>query len=71
LSGYARLHFEKERWVLTVSARLNGEYRTAAKRSGTSLAERLREVALRKPRNCTADPVELLLAEAVGIRYML
>jgi len=28
-------------------------------------------MALREPRHCTTDPIELLLAEAVGIRYML
>ena len=43
----------------------------AAERDGKSLAEWLREVALRSAREQRADPIELLLAELMATRYAL
>ena len=47
------------------------EVEAAAKRAGKTLAEWLREVALRAARPSPADPVELLLQELAATRYML
>ncbi len=47
------------------------EVEAAAKRAGKTLAEWLREVALRATRPSPADPVELLLQELAATRYML
>ena len=43
----------------------------AAERDGKSLAEWLRELALRSARERRADPIELLLAELMATRYAL
>jgi hypothetical protein len=43
----------------------------AAERDGKSLAEWLRELALRSARERPADPIELLLAELMATRYAL
>ena len=59
----------------TVATRLSlnelGEVESAAKRSGKTLAEWLREIALRESRQRPADPMELLLSEVAATRYML
>ncbi len=59
----------------TVATRLSpaelAEVESAAKRSGKTLAEWLRETALREARQRPADPVELVLAEVAATRYML
>jgi uncharacterized protein (DUF1778 family) len=59
----------------TVATRLSSEelaeVEAAAKRGGKSLAEWLRETALREARQRPADPVELLLSEVAATRYML
>ncbi len=59
----------------TVGTRLSvselEEVEAAARRSGMSLAEWLRENALREARQLPGDPVELLLAELAATRYML
>jgi len=59
----------------TVATRLSpdelAEVEAAAKRSGKTLAEWLRETALREARQRPADPAELLLAEVAATRYML
>jgi uncharacterized protein (DUF1778 family) len=59
----------------TVATRLTpeelAEVEAAAERDGKSLAEWLRELALRSARQRPADPIELLLAEQSATRYML
>jgi len=59
----------------TVATRLTPEelreVEAAAGRDGKSLAEWLRELALKKARQRPADPMELLLSEASATRYML
>jgi uncharacterized protein (DUF1778 family) len=59
----------------TVATRLSTdeleEVEAAAKRSGKSLAEWLRDTALVEARQSPADPVEIILAEVCAIRYML
>jgi uncharacterized protein (DUF1778 family) len=47
------------------------EVEAAAQRNGTSLAEWLRELALKTARQRPADPMELLLSEVAATRYML
>jgi len=59
----------------TVATRLSAEeleeVESAAKRSGKSLAEWLRDTALVEARQSPADPVEVILAEVCATRYML
>src|ERR1700691_5215226 len=59
----------------TVATRLNPEelqeVEAAAERDGKSLAEWLRELALRSARERPGDPIELLLAELMATRYAL
>ena len=59
----------------TVATRLSPEelqeVEAAAERDGKSLAEWLREMALRSARQRRADPIELLLAELMATRYAL
>ncbi len=59
----------------TVATRLSAdelaEVEAAARRSGKTLAEWLRETALREARQRPADPAELVLAEVAATRYML
>jgi hypothetical protein len=59
----------------TVATRLTpeelGEVEAAAERDGKSLAEWLRELALKTARQRPADPMELLLSEVSATRYML
>jgi hypothetical protein len=61
--------------VKTVATRLTpeelGEVEAAAERDDKSLAEWLRELALKTARQRPADPMELLLAEVSALRYML
>ena len=47
------------------------EVEAAAERDGKSLAEWLRELALRSARERPADAIELLLAELMATRYAL
>ena len=47
------------------------EVESAARRSGKTLAEWLREIVLRESRQVPADPMELLLSEVAATRYML
>jgi uncharacterized protein (DUF1778 family) len=47
------------------------EIETAAERSGKTLPEWLRELALKSARQQPADPMELLLSEVAATRYML
>ena len=47
------------------------EIEAAAERSGKTLAEWLRELALKSARERAADPMELLLSEVAATRYML
>jgi hypothetical protein len=59
----------------TVATRLTSEelreVEAAAGRDGKSLAEWLRELALKTARQRPADPMELLLSEVSATRYML
>ena len=59
----------------TVATRLSTEeleeVESAAKRSGKSLAEWLRDTALAEARQRPADPVEVVLAEVCATRFML
>ena len=59
----------------TVATRLTpeelGEVEAAAERDGKSLAEWLRELALKTVRQRPADPMELLLSEVSATRYVL
>jgi uncharacterized protein (DUF1778 family) len=59
----------------TIATRLTPEelheVESAAERDGKSLAEWLRETALRSARQRPADPIELLLAELMATRYVL
>jgi len=59
----------------TVATRLSTEeleeVESAAKRSGKSLAEWLRDTALVEARQRPADPVEVVLAEVCATRFML
>ena len=59
----------------TVATRLTpselAEVEAAAEGAGQSLAEWLRESALRAARQRPADPLELLLAEVWAVRYTL
>ena len=59
----------------TIATRLTpeelGEVEAAAERDGKSLAEWLRELALKTARQRPADPMELLLSEVSATRYML
>lgn len=71
LRDEARPHFRAK----TVATRLTpgelAEVEAAAETSSQSLAEWLRETALRAARQRPADPVELLLAEVWALRYTL
>ena len=59
----------------TVATRLSTEeleeVEAAAKRSGKSLAEWLRDTALAEARQRPADPAEVVLAEVCATRFML
>lgn len=59
----------------TIATRLTpgelAEVEATAENAGQSLAEWLRETALRAARQRPADPIELLLAEVWALRYTL
>jgi len=59
----------------TVATRLTpeelAEVEEAAERDGKTVAEWLRERALKSARQRPADPIELVLSEVAAIRYML
>jgi hypothetical protein len=59
----------------TVATRLTPEelaqVEAAAERDGKTVAEWLREQALKSARQRPADPMELVLSEVAAIRYML
>lgn len=59
----------------TVATRLTpeelAEVEAAAERDGKTVAEWLREIALRIARQQPADPTELMLSEIAATRYML
>ncbi len=78
VSGSQALPGAEARTVLrakTVATRLApeelAEVEAAAERDGKSLAEWLRELALKAARQRPADPIELLLTEVAVTRYML
>jgi hypothetical protein len=59
----------------TVATRITpeelAEVEAAAERDGKTVAEWLRELALKSARQRPADPMELVLSEVAAIRYML
>ena len=59
----------------TVATRLTpeelAEVEEAAERDGKTVAEWLRELAIKSARQRPADPMELVLSEVAAIRYML
>jgi uncharacterized protein (DUF1778 family) len=59
----------------TVATRLTpeelAEVEEAAERDGKTLAEWVREQALKSARQIPADPMELMLSEVAALRYML
>jgi uncharacterized protein (DUF1778 family) len=59
----------------TVATRLTpeelAEVEEAAERDGKTLAEWVREQALKSARQVPADPIELVLSEIAAVRYML
>jgi len=59
----------------TVATRLTpeelAEVEEAAERDGKTLAEWVREQALKSARQVPADPMELVLSEVAAVRYML
>ena len=59
----------------TVATRLTpeelAEVEAAAERDGKTLAEWVREQALKSARQVPADPMELVLSEVAAVRYML
>ena len=59
----------------TVGTRLSvaelEDVEAAAKRHGKTLAEWLRDIALRESRQRPTDPMDLLLSEVAATRYML
>ena len=61
--------------VKTIATRVTpeelAEVEAAAEGAGKTVAEWLRELALRTARQRPADPVELLLAELMATRYVL
>ncbi len=61
--------------VKTIATRVTpeelAEVETAAEAAGKTVAEWLRELALKAARERPADPTELLLAEVSALRYML
>jgi hypothetical protein len=61
--------------IKTIATRLTPEelqeVESAAERDGKSLAEWLRELALRSARQRPADPIELVLAELMATRFVL
>jgi hypothetical protein len=64
-------HFRTKTVATRLTPRELAEVEAAAETSSQSLAEWLRETALRAARQRPADPVELLLAEVWALRYTL
>ena len=71
LSPASRASFRTKTIGTRLSINELEEVELAAKRSGKTLAEWLREIALRESRQHPTDPMELLLSEVAATRYML
>ena len=70
-SGEARPVLRAKTIATRVTPEELAEVETAAEGAGKTLAEWLRELALKAARERPADPTELLLAEVSALRYML
>jgi hypothetical protein len=70
-SGEARPVLRAKTIATRVTPEELAEVEAAAEGAGKTVAEWLRELALRTARQRPADPVELLLAELMATRYVL
>lgn len=70
-SGEARPVLRAKTIATRVTAKELVEVEAAAEDAGKTLAEWLRELALKAARERPADPTELMLAEVSALRYML
>ncbi|MFZ0661206.1 MAG: hypothetical protein WAM66_00805 [Acidobacteriaceae bacterium] len=70
-SGEARPVLRAKTIATRVTPEELAEVETAAEGAGKTMAEWLRELALRSARQRPADPTELLLAELMATRYVL
>jgi uncharacterized protein (DUF1778 family) len=70
-SDEARPSFRAKTIATRLTAEELAEVEAAAEREGKTVAEWLRELALRSARQHPADPIELLLAEQMATRYTL
>jgi hypothetical protein len=70
-SGEARPVLRAKTIATRVTPEELAEVETAAESAGKTVAEWLRELALKAARERPADPTELLLAEVSALRYML
>jgi hypothetical protein len=70
-SGEARPALRAKTIATRVTPEELAEVETAAETAGKTVAEWLRELALKAARQRSADPTELLLAEVSALRYML
>lgn len=70
-SGEARPVLRAKTIATRVTPEELAEVETAAESAGKTVAEWLRELALRTARQQPADPVELVLAELMATRYVL
>ena len=70
-SGEARPVLRAKTIATRVTPEELAEVETAAEGAGMTLAEWLRELALKAARERPADPTELVLAEVSALRYML
>lgn len=70
-SGQERPGFRTKTIATRITQEELREVEAAAEKSGKTLAEWLRDLALKAARERPADPSELLLAEVVALRYMI
>ena len=70
-SGQDRLGYRTKTIATRITPEELAEIEAAAERSGKTLAEWLRDLALKSARERPADPMELLLSEVAATRYML
>ena len=70
-SDEARSSFRAKTIATRLTAEELAEVEAAAERDGKTVAEWLRDLALRSARQRSADPIELLLAEQMATRYAL
>jgi len=70
-SDEARSSFRAKTIATRLTAEELAEVEAAAEGAGKTVAEWLRDLALRSARQRPADPIELLLAEQMATRYVL